>query len=82
MIKSFRNKNLQNFYTNGSVEALKGIDRKKLKIILAQLDSADELRDLKIPSLQFQKTIKKGYYAIEIGKGKKLVFRLAPSSQK
>ena len=79
MIKSFKNKNLEKFYTDGVLENLKGVDKSRLKVILAQLDAADEIKDCKIPSFKFAKTKKKGYYSISVGNGKRLVFRLTPS---
>ena len=79
MIKSFKNKNLEKFYTDGVLENLTGVDKSRLKVILAQLDAADELKDCKIPSFKFSKTKKKGYYSISVGNGKRLVFRLTSS---
>lgn len=80
MIKSFKNKNLEKFYFEGSTEQIKGVDKKRLKLILAQLDAAEEVKDIKIPSFNFERVKKKGFYSISVGRGKKLVFRLTPSN--
>lgn len=80
MIKSFKNKNLEKFYLEGNESELKDVDKKRLKLILAQIDAAEELKDCKIPSFKFQRSKKAGFYSINVGNGKKLVFRLTPSA--
>ena len=58
---------------------IEGVDKDRLRLILAQLDAADEIKDCKIPSFDFKKVRKNGTYSISVGNGKKLVFRLVPS---
>jgi len=82
MIKSFKNKDLEKFYTDGNESAIKDVDKKRLKLILAQIDAAEELKDCKIPSFQFQRAKKAGFYSVSVGNGKRLVFRLTPSKAK
>lgn len=79
MIKSFKNKNLEKFYNEGIDDEIEGVDKDRLRLILAQLDAADELKDCKIPSFDFTKVRKNGTYSISVGNGKRLVFRLVPS---
>ncbi len=79
MIKSFKNKNLEKFYNEGVDDEIEDVDKDRLRLILAQLDAADELKDCKIPSFDFKKIRKNGTYSISVGNGKKLVFRLVPS---
>lgn len=79
MIKSFKNKKLEKFYINGDEECIEGVDKKRLRLILTQLDAADEIRDCKIPSFHFTKVKNDGTYSISIDNNKKLVFRLTPS---
>ena len=79
MIKSFKNKNLEKFYNEGVDDEIEGVDKDRLRLILAQLDAADELKDCQIPSFDFKKIRKNGTYSISVGNGKKLVFRLVPS---
>lgn len=79
MIKSFKNKNLEKFFNDGNEEGLNDVDKKRLRLILSQLDAADELKDCKIPSFNFQKADNNGTYSISVGNGKKLVFKLTPS---
>ena len=78
MIKSFKNKRLEEFYNNGHSEDLQEIDSDRLRLILSQLDAAEEIKDCKIPSFNFKKIKKNGFYSISVGNGKKLVFRLVP----
>lgn len=79
MIKSFKNKNLEKFYNEGLDDEIEGVDKDRLRLILAQLDAADEIKDCNIPSFDFKKVRKNGTYSISVGNGKKLVFRLIPS---
>lgn len=79
MIKSFKNKNLEKFYNEGIDVEIEGVDKNRLRLILAQLDAADELKDCKIPSFDFKKIRKDGTYSISVGNGKKLIFKLVPS---
>lgn len=79
MIKSFKNKNLEKYYNEGLDDEIEGVDKDRLRLILAQLDAADEIKDCKIPSFDFKKVRKNGTYSISVGNGKKLVFRLVPS---
>lgn len=79
MIKSFKNKNLEKFYNEGLDDEIEGVDKDRLRLILAQLDAADEIKDCNIPSFDFKKVRKNGTYSISVGNGKKLVFRLVPS---
>lgn len=76
MIKSFKNKNLEKFYAEGDDEAVDGVNKDRLRLILAQLDAADELKDCKIPSFKFSRAKRGGVYSIAVGNGKRLVFRL------
>lgn len=81
MIKSFKNKNLEKFYFDGDDNAIENVDSKRLRLILSQLDAAEELKDCKIPSFNFKRVKKNGFYSISLGNGKKLVFRLTPSNK-
>ena len=78
MIKSFKNKKLEEFYNNGSSEDLHEVDSDRLRLILSQLDAAEEIKDCKIPSFNFKRVKKGGLYSISVGNGKKLLFKLVP----
>lgn len=79
MIKSFKNKNLEKFYKEGLEDEIEGVDKDRLRLILAQLDAAEELKDCKIPSFNFKRVKKNGIYSISVGNGKNLIFKLVPS---
>ncbi|MCR5261585.1 MAG: type II toxin-antitoxin system RelE/ParE family toxin [Candidatus Gastranaerophilales bacterium] len=79
MIKSFKNKDLEKFYLDGNESAIENVDKKRLKLILAQIDAAEEIKDCKIPSFKFQRAKKAGFYSVSVGNGKRLVFRLTPA---
>lgn len=81
MIKSFKNKKLEEFYKNGSVEDFNEIDENRLRLILSQLDAAEEIKDCKIPSFNFKKSKRAGMYSISVGNGKRLIFRLIPRTK-
>ncbi len=82
MIKSFKNKNLEKFYCEGITDGLEKVDSNRLRLILSQLDAADELKDCNIASLKFTRVKKTGIYSVSVGNGKKLVFKLTPSTKK
>lgn len=55
MITSFKNKGLQELFTNGKTTRLQQERLKKIKMILAILNSATELKDLNIPAFRLHK---------------------------
>lgn len=79
MITKFQNKELEKFYTNGDSENLEGVNLSRLKIVLSQIDSAETLSELAIPSFKFTRIRKDGIYSISLGKGKNLIIKLSPA---
>ena len=49
MIKSFKHKGLQKFYKSGSTAGIQNAHKNKLRMILAALDSSQEIDDMDIP---------------------------------
>ena len=49
MIISFKHKGLQKFYESGSTAGIQSIHKSKLRMILAALDSTQEIEDMNIP---------------------------------
>ena len=49
MIKSFKHKGLEKFYTSGSTKGIQVKHAKKLRMQLAALDTAHHIEDLDIP---------------------------------
>ncbi|MGN0193307.1 MAG: type II toxin-antitoxin system RelE/ParE family toxin [Candidatus Gastranaerophilaceae bacterium] len=70
MIKSFSDKKLQNFYTDGKTP--RGFSKEKLAHVLTQLDAAEEFRDLSGLDVKDEGN---GVYSVAVGKNYKIVFR-------
>ena len=51
MIKNFIHKGLRKFYTSGSTAGIQKKHEKKLRLILANLDQAEDPDDMDLPSL-------------------------------
>lgn len=51
MIKSFIHKGLRKFYTSGGTAGIQKKQEKKLRLILANLDQAEEPNDMVLPGL-------------------------------
>lgn len=80
MIKSFRHKGLERFFKEGTSDNIEGADENKLRYALSVLDAADELRDFNINSMKFSKENGKNIYSVNVGNGKKIIFRLIPQN--
>ncbi len=52
MIKSFRHKGLRRFYEAGSTAGIQASHRKRLRIQLAALDTAETIEDMDIPGFK------------------------------
>lgn len=52
MIKSFRHKGLQRFFETGSVSGIQPKHRKRLRLLLAALDSAQSIDDMDVPGFR------------------------------
>lgn len=52
MIKSFKHKGLEKFFTTGSTKGIQAIHKDKLALILVALNRAKYIEDLNIPSFR------------------------------
>lgn len=52
MIKSFKHKGLEKFYTTGSTKGIQAIHSKRISYILNYLDEAETIKDLDIPTFK------------------------------
>ena len=52
MIKSFKHKGLENFFTTGSTKGIQAIHADKLNLILTALNKAHAIENLNIPSFR------------------------------
>ena len=68
MIKSFRHKGLRRFYEAGSTAGIQVSHRKRLRIQLAALDTAEAIEDVDIPGFRLHplKGNRKGLWSIKV----------------
>ena len=52
MIKSFTHKGLEKLFLTGSLSGVQAIHAKRLRLILAQLNQAQTVKDLDVPTLR------------------------------
>ncbi|ARB47591.1 type II toxin-antitoxin system RelE/ParE family toxin [Alloalcanivorax xenomutans] len=76
MIKSFRDKGLQRFFTTGSTAGVQTPHAKRLRMQLAALDTATVIEDMDIPgfSLHPLKGKAKGRWSIRVSGNWRLTF--------
>lgn len=78
MIKNFKHKGLEQFFTRNSKKALDTRDVIKITRILDRLDNVAEPRDMNIPSwdLHELKGDRKGVWSVSVRKNWKITFRM------
>jgi proteic killer suppression protein len=52
MIKSFKHKGLQKFYETGSTAGIQSSHKNKLRMVLAALETSNEIEDMNIPGFR------------------------------
>lgn len=79
MIKSFAHKGLEKFFTTGRTSGIQPTHAKRLRLILAQLNQANHLRDLDIPTFRLHplKGDKRGLWAIMVNGNWRVTFRFS-----
>ena len=77
MIKSFKHKGLERFYSKGSVAGIQAKHSKRLRFQLAALDSAIEIGDLDIPGYRLHplKGKREGIWSITVSANWRLTFQ-------
>lgn len=77
MIQSFRHKGLKRFYETGSTAGIQAAHRKKLRLQLAALDTAQTVDDMDIPGFRLHplKGKQKGLWAINVSGNWRATFR-------
>lgn len=78
MIESFRHKGLQELFLTGRTSRLPQERLRKIKMLLAVLDSAVDLRDMNLPGLRLHKLKApplSDYYSIDVTANYRIVFR-------
>ena len=76
MIKSFKHKGLEKFYTSGSTKGIQAKHAKKLRMQLAALDTAHLVEDLDIPGYRLHqlKGSLKGLWSITVNANWRITF--------
>jgi len=76
MIKSFRHKGLEKFYSSGSTKGIQAKHANKLRMQLIALDTAHDIEDLDIPGYRLHrlKGSLKGYWSITVNANWRITF--------
>ena len=76
MIKSFRHKGLEHFFTTGSKRGIK-LEQARLKLILFRLQFAEKIEDMSFPGSDLHplKGKLKGHWAVKVSGNGQLIFR-------
>lgn len=77
MIKNFRHKGVEAFYSTGSKAGIQAKHAQRLRLLLARLDAAREPRDMNLPGLKLHKLTAhlKDFWAVEVSGNWRLVFK-------
>lgn len=76
MIQSFRHKGLEKFYRTGSVAGIQPNHAKRLRMILATLDTAASIQDMDIPGFRLHQLKGKdaGRWSVRVSGNWRLTF--------
>jgi proteic killer suppression protein len=77
MIITFKHKGLKTYFETGNGSKIKQDHTKRLRLILAKLQSAEEIKDMDFPGsgLHSLKGDKKNYWSVSISGNWRLIFR-------
>ena len=77
VIKSIKHKGLKKFYETGNKAGIKSKHNKKLRIQLTALNTATCIEDMDLPGFLLHplKGNRKGFWAIDVSKNWRIVFR-------
>ena len=77
MIKSFKHKGLERFYTRGTIAGIQAAHARKLRLILSNLDQAESPDDMDLPGLRLHplRGDKKGVWSVSVSGNWRVTFR-------
>jgi toxin HigB-1 len=77
MIKSFRHKGLEKFFSTGKTSGIRADHAKRLRLILASLNAATKPADMAIPGRRFHplKGDLSGFHALNVSGNWRMIFR-------
>ena len=76
MIKSFKHKGLEKFYTSGSTAGVQNTHAKRLRLILSNLDQAESPDDMDLPGLRLHQLSgsRKGIWSVTVNGNWRVTF--------
>jgi len=79
MIRNFRHKGLEKFYTTGSKAGIQASHAPKLRRILALLDAASKSEDVNLPGFQLHSLTgkQKGFFSVWVNGNWRVTFRFS-----
>lgn len=82
MIVSFRHRGLQRFFETGSKAGIQAHHAPRLRLILAALDSAEEISDMDIPGFNLHPLTgnEQGVWSVKVNRNWRVTFRFEDSS--
>lgn len=77
MIKTFRHKGLESFYSTGSKAGIQAKHADKIRLVLGRLSASREPRDMNLPGLRLHPLIGKqeGFWAVDVSGNWRITFR-------
>lgn len=77
MIKSFKHKGLERFFTNGTKAGIQPQHAERLRLILGRLNAAVTLKDMNLPGLEMHelKGQRKGTWVVKVSGNWRVTFR-------
>lgn len=77
MIKNFRHKGLEAFYSIGSKAGIQAKHEVRLRLILARLDASIEPKDMNLPGLRLHKLSGrlKDFWAVDVSGNWRVIFQ-------
>lgn len=77
MIKSFRHKGLEKFYLTGNTSKIQHMHERRLRMILARLESIHKPEDMKLPGFDFHvlRGELKEYFSVSVNKNWRIIFK-------
>ena len=81
MITSFIHKGLERFYNTGNTSGVQAIHVKRLRLILTNLDQAEDPNDMDLPGLRLHqlKGGRKGIWSVTVSGNWRVIFRFEGS---
>ena len=77
MIKSFRHRGLERYFTRGSKAGIQAAHEKRLRLILARLNASSSPRDMNLPGLRLHELTgdRKGTWSVSVSGNWRITFR-------